>query len=180
MSTVRIGICCGKGKWAYCSQSLCVGGEDVIRYIIWVLTLAVERRVSQASGPLRDEAWMRTGEERRLRSRLPSPSLPETTILMRFNLKMNQQTTSYRTNIAAKRELALLVQSNFQTAKLRTKFRNLLISRSLIRPLFEERWGFSNSACRRNDRAVRSRVGLSCRNNEILVFFNKDRVFHPS
>ena len=46
-----------------------------------IVTLAVERRLSQASGPLWDEAWMRMGEERRLSSRLPSPPQPETTIL---------------------------------------------------------------------------------------------------
>ena len=45
------------------------------------MTLAVERRVSRASESLWDEAWMRTGEERRQRSRLPSPTQPETTIL---------------------------------------------------------------------------------------------------
>ena len=47
-----------------------------------VVTLAAERRVSQASGPLWVEAWMRTCDERRLRSRLRSPQQPET-ILMR-------------------------------------------------------------------------------------------------
>ena len=63
--------------------------------------------MSQASGTLRDEAWMRTGEERRLRSRLPLPPQPD-----EVKLKMNQGTTSYRTNIAAKREMALLVCTN--------------------------------------------------------------------
>ena len=72
-----------------------------------VVTLALESRVIQASGPLWDEAWMRTGEERRLRSRLPSPPQPD-----QVELKMNRETTSYRTNIAAKRELALLVPPN--------------------------------------------------------------------
>ena len=74
-------------------------GEEISFDIIWVVTLAVERRVSQASGTLRDEAWMRTGEERRLRSRLPLPPQPD-----EVKLKMNQGTTSYRTIIAAKRE----------------------------------------------------------------------------
>ena len=81
-----------------------MGGGDVIRYYLG-LTLAVERPVSQASGQLWDEAWMRTRGERRLRSRLPSPPQPENEV----NLNMNQETTSYQTNIAAKREPALLV-----------------------------------------------------------------------
>ena len=74
-----------------------------------VVTSALERRLSQASGPLWDEAWMRTGEKndgcvhgcRRLRNRNNNPD--------EVNLKMNQETTSYRTIIAAKREPALLV-----------------------------------------------------------------------
>jgi len=51
----------------------------------WVVTIAVERRVNQASEPW----WMKRGcaqakSDRRLRSRLPSPPQPETTILMRM------------------------------------------------------------------------------------------------
>ena len=71
--------------------------EEMPFDIICVVTLPVERRVNQASEPSWEEPWMRTGEERRLRSRLPSPPQPDTTILMRCVVKlkmMNQETTS--------------------------------------------------------------------------------------